>query len=189
MGAHSGQAFSRGQIRKASVRSTQDHLQEMHLSGRAGEYEVQSTGISNFQFKHFLEAEKVRLLSLDEQRRIAWGLGSLDDKIELNRRIAETLERIAAAIFRAHFVDFVGVEEFEDSELGPIPKGWEVVPVGEAPSRHQSTHNRCWHRGDQLRSPAAGNDPSLVASPNWIPGDREDPDRSKPGVGCLRAVP
>lgn len=67
---------------------------------------------------------------VDEQRRIAWVLGSLDDKIELNRRIAETLEQIAATIFKARFVDFVGVEEFEESELGPIPKGWQIDEIG-----------------------------------------------------------
>jgi len=68
---------------------------------------------------------------IEEQRRIAWVLGSLDDKIELNRRIAETLEQIVAAIFKARFVDFVGVEEFEESELGPIPKGWDIGALGD----------------------------------------------------------
>jgi type I restriction enzyme S subunit len=101
------------------------HLQEMYASGRAGLYENQSTGISNFQFNYFLESEMVRLPNMGEQRRIAWVLGSLDYKIELNKRMARTLEDIAAAIFRARFIDFEGVEEFEDSELGPIPKGWK----------------------------------------------------------------
>lgn len=64
-----------------------------------------------------------------EQRRIAWVLGSLDDKIELNRRMARTLEETAAAIFKARFVDFVGVDDFEDSEVGPIPKGWHATPL------------------------------------------------------------
>jgi type I restriction enzyme S subunit len=67
----------------------------------------------------------------DEQRRIASVLGSLDDKIELNRRIAKTLEQIAATIFKARFVDFVGVEEFEESELGLIPKGWSVCELAD----------------------------------------------------------
>lgn len=66
-----------------------------------------------------------------EQQRIAWVLGSIDDKIEVNRQMAKTLEEIAATIFKARFVDFVGVEEFEDSELGPIPKGWCVFRFSE----------------------------------------------------------
>ncbi len=89
---------------------------------------------------------------LDEQRAIAGVLGSLDDKIELNRRMNRTLEQMAAAIFRAWFVDFEPVRakaagatrfptmpqevfdalptEFNDSLLGPIPSGWEVGTLG-----------------------------------------------------------
>ena len=62
----------------------------------------------------------------DEQRRIARVLGALDDKIESNRRIAATLEEIATALFKARFVDFVDHDEVVESEIGPIPRGWEV---------------------------------------------------------------
>lgn len=60
------------------------------------------------------------------QERIAAVLGALDDKIDSNRRLAGLLEETAAALFKARFVDFVGVEDFEDSEVGPIPVGWRV---------------------------------------------------------------
>jgi type I restriction enzyme, S subunit len=83
---------------------------------------------------------------LDEQHAIAHILGTLDDKIELNRRMNETLEAMARALFKSWFVDFDPVrakaegrdlglpphladlfpDSFEDSELGEIPKGWEV---------------------------------------------------------------
>lgn len=108
------------------------HLREMYLSGRAGRYENQSTGISNFQFKYFLEEERIRLPDLAEQRRIAGVLRSLDEKIESNRRLAKTLEEIAAALFRARFVDFVDCDDLVESEFGPIPRGWDVMPVGDA---------------------------------------------------------
>lgn len=62
-----------------------------------------------------------------EQHRIAAVLGALDDKIDSNHRLAALLEETAATLFRAQFVDFVGVEEFEESEIGPIPRGWSVV--------------------------------------------------------------
>jgi len=81
----------------------------------------------------------------DEQRAISHILGSLDDKIELNRRMNKTLESMARAIFKSWFVDFDPVrakaegrdtglpeeiaelfpDSFEDSELGEIPAGWE----------------------------------------------------------------
>ncbi len=88
---------------------------------------------------------------LGKQRAIAHILGTLDDKIELNRRMNETLEAIARALFRSWFVDFDPVrakadgrdpglpkhladlfpESFEDSELGQIPNGWTVGTVDE----------------------------------------------------------
>ena len=68
----------------------------------------------------------IALPSIQEQRSIAHVLGALDDKIKSNRRLTGLLEETAAALFRARFVDFVGVEEFEDSELGPIPHGWSA---------------------------------------------------------------
>jgi len=74
---------------------------------------------------------KIPLPPLAEQKRIAHLLGSLDDKIELNRKMNETLEEMAQAIFKSWFIDFDGVptEDLVDSELGLIPKGWEVKPL------------------------------------------------------------
>jgi type I restriction enzyme S subunit len=66
------------------------------------------------------------LPSVDEQARIAGVLRTLDDKIDCNRRLASLLEETVAAVFRARFVDFVGVEEFDESEIGRVPVGWSV---------------------------------------------------------------
>ncbi|MEJ7810682.1 MAG: restriction endonuclease subunit S [Gemmatimonadaceae bacterium] len=93
-----------------------------------------------------------------EQRAIAYILGTLDDKIELNRRMSETLESMARALFKSWFVHFDPVraraegrdsrlakhladlfpDSFEDSELGEIPNGWQVgimADVAENPRR------------------------------------------------------
>jgi type I restriction enzyme S subunit len=90
-------------------------------------------------------------LSEAEQRVIARILGALDDKIELSRRMNETLEAIARTIFKSWFVDFdpvrgkavgrdVGLpsgiaglfpDEFADSDLGAIPRGWRVGRLGD----------------------------------------------------------
>jgi type I restriction enzyme S subunit len=132
-------------------------LQEMYNSGRAGLYEHHSTGISNFQFEYFLDQEVVWLPPLPEQRAIAHILGTLDDKIEVNRRMSQTLEAMARALFKAWFVDFEPVrakmegrwqrgqslpglpahlydlfpDRLVDSELGEIPEGWEVKRIGD----------------------------------------------------------
>ena len=70
----------------------------------------------------------VTLPSLSEQTRIAAILSSLDDKIEVNRRINDNLEQQAQALFKSWFVDFEPFKngEFVESELGMIPKGWRV---------------------------------------------------------------
>jgi len=96
------------------------------------------------------------LPSLDEQRAIAHVLGSLDDKIEQNRRTASKLEGLARAVFKAWFVDFEPVKakaagatafpgmsseafaalpvRLANSDSGPVPEGWE----------------NCWHRVSEL---------------------------------------
>ncbi|MGH8228584.1 MAG: restriction endonuclease subunit S [Steroidobacteraceae bacterium] len=83
---------------------------------------------------------------LAEQRAIAHILGALDDKIELNRRMSETLEAMARSLFKSWFVDFDPVRakeegrdpelpkevadlfpsRFVESEIGEIPEGWGV---------------------------------------------------------------
>lgn len=70
----------------------------------------------------------VYLPPLVEQKAIAAVLSALDDKIELNNRINKNLEAQTQAIFKSWFVDFEPFRdgEFVDSELGPIPKGWEI---------------------------------------------------------------
>ena len=73
------------------------------------------------------------LPSLDDQRRIASILSSLDRKIELNNKINADLEEMAQAIFKNWFVDFEPFKDgkFVDSELGMIPEGWKVGLLGE----------------------------------------------------------
>ncbi len=94
-----------------------------------------------------LRSLTLRLPPLDEQRAIASILGALDDKIELNRRMNETLESMARALFKSWFVDFdpvhanaTGIQSyamdgdtgalfpaaFEGSNRGPIPTGWKL---------------------------------------------------------------
>ena len=95
---------------------------------------------------------KVPLPPLPEQRCIAYILGTLDDKIELNRQMNETLEATAHAIFKSWFVDFdpvkakmegrkpVGMDTktallfpsaFQDSPLRKMPEGWKVATIDE----------------------------------------------------------
>jgi type I restriction enzyme S subunit len=97
---------------------------------------------------------ELRIPPAAQQRAIAHILGALDDKIELNRRMNETLEATARALFQSWFVDFDPVRAkaegrdpglpkpladlfpgfFEDSELGEIPDGWQCQAFAETVS-------------------------------------------------------
>ena len=95
----------------------------------------------------------VALPEIDEQRAIAGVLGALDDRIDQNGRTARALDQLARAIFRAWFVRFEPVKakaagaasfpsmpqpvfdalptRFVNSEIGPVPEGWEVKAIGD----------------------------------------------------------
>ena len=105
----------------------------------------------------YLRTIVIPLPPLEEQRRIAHILGTLDDKIELNRQMNTTLEDMAQALFKSWFVNFEPVrakmegrwrrgeslpgmpadmydlfpERLVPSELGEVPEGWEVKALDE----------------------------------------------------------
>ncbi|MDE0701351.1 MAG: restriction endonuclease subunit S [Acidimicrobiaceae bacterium] len=106
-----------------------------------------------------IEELEIHLPPIDEQRRIAGILGSLDDKIELNRRMSQTLEEMAQALFKSWFVDFDPVQaksegrgpalparpvdiingRFVESEVGLIPEDWRVGTLGEVAKETKSS--------------------------------------------------
>jgi len=124
--------------------------------------------------RNFIHPISVKIPPLAEQKTIAHILGTLDDKIELNQQMNQTLEAIARALFKSWFIDFdpvrakldgrqpIGMDaetaalfpaEFEDSAIGKIPKGWNVgmlrdccdrVENGGTPKRSESDY---WEPG------------------------------------------
>ena len=123
-----------------------------------------------------LKNHRVSLPPLPEQRAIAHILGTLDDKIELNRKLNQTLEEMARALFKSWFVDFDPVRAkldgrwrpgeslpglpadlydlFPDrlvtSQLGEIPEGWEVRTLAEFASLNPDVWSRKIHP-DQVK--------------------------------------
>jgi type I restriction enzyme S subunit len=101
--------------------------------------------------KGHIESFRLPLPPIGEQRAISDILQSLDDRIELNQEMNKTLEAMARALFKSWFVDFDPVrakvagrdpalprhiaaffpDSFEDSELGEIPKGWQLGKVSD----------------------------------------------------------
>ena len=87
-----------------------------------------STAVPIINKSTFADYE-IEIPSLENQQRIAKVLSSLDDKIEVNRRINDNLEQQAQALFKSWFVHFEPFRDqpFVESELGMIPEGWRVV--------------------------------------------------------------
>ncbi len=127
---------------------------------------------ANFSLSELADIE-IPLPPLPEQRRIAKILGDLDDKIELNRKMNETLEQMARALFKSWFVDFDPVrakmegrtptgmdaataalfpDRLVDSELGMIPEGWEV----ERFDAHITADRGLSYKGEGLRNDSSG---------------------------------
>ena len=77
-------------------------------------------------YQRDMEQLSILLPPLAEQQKIAKILTNLDFQIKNLQKQNKVLEKIAQAIFKSWFVDFDGVIEFQDSELGQIPKGWKT---------------------------------------------------------------
>lgn len=146
-----------------------------------------------------LREVEIPLPSLSEQHRIAHILSTLDDKIELNRQMNETLEATARAIFKSWFVDFdpvkakmegrkpVGMDTetaalfpaaFQDSPLGKIPEGWEVEKIGNVVNIVKGKS----YRSSEL----AESDTALVTLKSIMRGGGYRPDGLKPYTGTYK---
>ncbi|MDE2780322.1 MAG: restriction endonuclease subunit S [Chloroflexota bacterium] len=154
----------------AIIRPDSDNLDAGYLRYYLASPEMQamllswagSGGTRNALTKGMIESLEISLPPVSEQRAIAAILGALDDKIELNRRMNQTLEEMARAIFRDWFVDFGPVraklegrepylppelwdlfpDRLVDSELGEIPEGWEVKALGEVSNLNPESWSR-----------------------------------------------
>ncbi len=140
-------------------------LQSPYIQNQIGWNEGTGSTVSNLRIP-VLEALSVPTPELAVQREVAETLGAIDDRITLLRETNTTLEAIAQALFKSWFVDFdpvhakmqgrapEGMDEataalfpdrFEESELGPVPKGWSIramadvstVGIGKTPPRKE----------------------------------------------------
>ena len=148
----------------AILRPLQSKVDGTYLFYALNSWEVQrqfhayANGVTRFGLrKADIGRVEIPLPPLSEQRRIAHVLGTLDDKIELNRRMNATLEGMARALFKSWFVDFEPVrakmkgrwrrgeslpgmpaelydlfpERLAPSELGDVPEGWDVETISD----------------------------------------------------------
>ncbi|MCD6654388.1 MAG: restriction endonuclease subunit S [Sulfurovum sp.] len=151
---------------------------------------------------------EVKLPPLPTQKMIAYILSTLDDKIELNRKMNQTLEEMAQALFKSWFVDFdpvhakagcssdeeveavakeLGISkevlelfpsEFVESELGMIPKGWEVETI----SNHIKVVKGKSYKSSELQESRT----SLVTLKSFLRGGGYRTDGLKPYTGTYK---
>lgn len=124
---------------------------QAHMLGLAA-----SGATRNALTKGMIEKFEIPAVPLPEQRAIAATLGALDDKIELNRRMNETLEAMARALFRDWFVDFgptrakmAGTAPYLSPDLWFLfpdslddagkPEGWKIFNLGQIAEHHTKT--------------------------------------------------
>lgn len=144
----------------------------------------------------YLRSIEIPIPPLPEQQAIAHILGTLDDKIELTRRMNRALEQIARAIFHDWFVDFgptkakmerqepylppelwdLFPDQLVDSELGEIPDGWQVKPLGKTVELFGGTTPNTktpeyWEGG--IHCWATPKDLSVLSSPILLDTDRK----------------
>jgi type I restriction enzyme, S subunit len=128
-----------------------------NLSSRKEEIKASASGSAQpILNKSAFGKLRIRLPPPSEQRAIAHILGTLDDRIELNRRMSETLEAMARSVFKSWFLDFeplllkmAGCSRavssgdllplhLQDSPLGKVPQGWQVIPLGHLTSEFET---------------------------------------------------
>ena len=120
-------------MRARDDRLDPDYIQYL-LAGPHFQRQVEAMGAGSVM-RHFgpshLGAMTVLVPPRGVQTNIVRILSALDDKTDSNRRLCRTLEQIAQAEFEARFVNFLGVNQLADSDIGEIPATWESLPISE----------------------------------------------------------
>lgn len=140
-------------VKLVNIKNFDKNFLYYYLTSFNGKQEIEKGIVGAVQAKlpiKNIQNISIKAPSFPTQQKIANILSSLDDKIEVNRRINEQLEELAGALFKSWFVDFEPFKdgEFVESELGMIPKGWKVGTL------------------DEVSKLIAGGDKPEIVSPN-----------------------
>ena len=172
-------------------------LQSPSVQNQIRSHEGTGSTVSNLRIPS-LESLGIPNPPLPEQRAIAHILGTLDDKIELNRQMSATLEAMARALFESWFVRFDPVRakaegrdtglpaeiadlfpnSFEESEIGEVPKGWRLATV----SAMTTLTKGCSYRSSEL----AQSRTALVTLKSFLRGGGYRRDGLKEFVGSYK---
>ncbi|RLA84857.1 MAG: restriction endonuclease subunit S [Epsilonproteobacteria bacterium] len=147
----------------------------LNATGSANQVNINGKLIESIKIPDFTFEKTVKIVNI---------LSTLDDKIELNRKMNQTLEDMAQALFKSWFVDFDFPNnngEMEDSELGMIPKGWRVERFGNTIEKYIDNRGKTpptVEDGIPLLEVRNMPDDMLTANPNVVKFVTEDTYKS-----------
>ena len=147
-------------VKLIDIKNVTNDFLYYYLKSPIGGYEIKKGVVGSTQPKlpiYNIQKIAISYPSISEQKAIAKILSDLDEKIEINNKINRKLEEMAQAIFKQWFVDFdfpnedgkpykSSGGEMIESELGMIPKGWEVILLDEI----VDTFNGYSYKGKEL---------------------------------------
>jgi type I restriction enzyme, S subunit len=106
-------------------------LMELYQSGRTEDIQRRTTGIRNLDFTAYKERARFPGIPLPEQKKIAHILSTVQRAIEAQERIIQTTTELKKALMHKLFTEGLRNEPQKQTEIGPVPKSWEVVPLSD----------------------------------------------------------
>ncbi|GER94524.1 restriction endonuclease subunit S [hot springs metagenome] len=112
------------------------YWQFLYQKGRTLVYEKRTTGIRNFKYNDFLKQENILIPKLQEQRKIAAILSTVQKAIETEGKLIERTKELKKAMMHKLFTEGIGwlsgaETSQKQTEIGPIPESWKVVKLGD----------------------------------------------------------
>ena len=104
-------------------------LMELYQSGKTEDLQRRTTGIRNLDFTAYKERARFPSIPLPEQKKIAEILSTVQRAIEEQERIMQTTTELKKALMQKLFIEGLRNEPQKQTEIGPVPQSWEVVPL------------------------------------------------------------
>jgi type I restriction enzyme S subunit len=128
------------------------NLLELYQSGQTEDIQRRTTGIRNLDFTAYKERATIPQIPLAEQRKIAAALGVVQRAIEQQEQLLQRTTELKKTLLHQLFTHGLRGEPQKETEIGPVPESWEVVPLGSlakigngsTPKRDKASY---WHGG------------------------------------------
>jgi len=107
------------------------YLMSFYASGKTVELQSHTTGIRNLDFNKYKNSVHIPKIPLPEQRKIAYVLSTIQKAIEQQDKLIKTTTELKKALMQKLFTEGLYGEPQKQTEIGPVPKSWEQIKIGE----------------------------------------------------------